>query len=80
MLLLLTRAQWCLTLCNPWTLACQAPLFMGFFQARTSEWVAISSSRGILPTQGLNPSLASAALAGRFFTTSAKRVFQSMNL
>ena len=30
----------------PWTVACQAPLSMGFFQGRILEWVAISSSRG----------------------------------
>ena len=35
-------------------------------QARILEWVAISYSRGIFPTQGLSP-----ALAGRFFTTRA---------
>ena len=29
-----------------WTVACQAPLSMGFFQAGTLEWVAISFSRG----------------------------------
>ena len=29
-----------------WTVACQAPLSMGFFQARILEWVASSSSRG----------------------------------
>ena len=29
-----------------WTVACQVPLFMGFFQARILEWVAISFSRG----------------------------------
>ena len=29
-----------------WTVAHQAPLSMGFFQARTLDWVAISSSRG----------------------------------
>ena len=28
-----------------WTVACQVPLSIGFFQARTLEWVAISSSR-----------------------------------
>ena len=35
-------------LCNPMsrTIACQASLSMGFFQARILEWVAISSSRG----------------------------------
>ena len=29
----------------------------GISQARTLEWVAIPSSRGIFPTQGLNPHL-----------------------
>ena len=29
----------------PWTIACQAPLSMGFFQTRILEWVAISFSR-----------------------------------
>ena len=31
---------------TPWTVAYQAPLFMGIFQARMLEWVAIHSSRG----------------------------------
>ena len=30
----------------PWTVACQAPLSMEFFQTRILEWGAISSSRG----------------------------------
>jgi len=38
-----------------WTAAHQAPLFMGILQTRKLEWAAISSSRGIFPTQGLNP-------------------------
>ena len=29
----------------------------GIFQARILEWVAISFSRGIFPTQGSNPGL-----------------------
>ena len=29
-----------------WAVTCQAPLPMGFFQARILEWVAIFSSRG----------------------------------
>ena len=33
-------------LATPWTVAYQAPLSMGFFQARILEWVAISYSRG----------------------------------
>ena len=31
---------------TPWTAACQAPLSVGFFQARILEWVAIPCSRG----------------------------------
>ena len=51
---------------TPWTVACQAPLFI--LQARILEQVSISSSRGSSwPSQ---PScLASPALAGGFFTT-----------
>ena len=40
-----------------WTVAHQAPLSMGILQARVLEWVAISYSRGISPTQGSNPCL-----------------------
>ena len=38
--------QSCLTLCNPWTVACQTPLSMGIIQARILEWVSLLSSRG----------------------------------
>ena len=38
--------QSCLTLCDPWTWACQTPLVCGIFQARILEWVAIPFSRG----------------------------------
>ena len=31
---------------TPWTVALQTPLSMGILQARTLEWVAMSSSRG----------------------------------
>ena len=37
--------------------ACQAPPSLGILQARIQEWVAMPSSRGIFPTQGLNPLL-----------------------
>ena len=37
-------AQSCLTLGDPWTVACQTPLPMEL-QARMLEWVAISYSR-----------------------------------
>ena len=40
------------------TVACQALLSMGFFQARILKWVAISFSRGSsLPDTGLNQRL-----------------------
>ena len=37
--------QSCLTLWNPWTAACQAPLSMGILQARILEQVPMPSSR-----------------------------------
>ena len=46
-------AQSCLTLCNP--MDC-SPIH-GIFQARILEWVAITFSRRIFLTQGLNPAL-----------------------
>ena len=51
--------QSCLTLCNP--VDCSLPHFFvcGILQARILEWVATLSSRGIFPTQGLNPCLLS---------------------
>ena len=33
---------------SPWTVASQAPLSMGFFQARILEWLAISTSKVML--------------------------------
>ena len=46
------------TLCDPMDyIARQAPLSMGILQVRTLEWVVMPSSRGIFPTQGLNPGL-----------------------
>ena len=54
---------------TPWTVACQAPLCMGFSrQEHWSQWSFPSS--GNLPNPGIElTSLASPALAGRFFTT-----------
>ena len=40
-----------------WTVARQAPLSMRILQAIILEWVAMTSSRGIFPIQGLNPGL-----------------------
>ena len=47
----------CPILCSP--IDCSLPGFSihGIFQARVLEWVAISFSRGIFLTQGLNPGL-----------------------
>ena len=43
-----------------WTVARQAPLSVGFFQARIMEWVAIFSSRGSsLPTDWIHVSCVS---------------------
>ena len=44
--------QSCPTLCNPTDYTAH-----GILQARTVEWVAFPFSRGIFPTQGLNPGL-----------------------
>ena len=62
--------QSCLTLCDPWTVACQAPLFMGF--SRQEYWSGLPfTSPEDLPDPGIKlVSLVSPALAGRFFTTS----------
>ena len=49
-----SHVRLCVTL---WTVACQAPLSMGILQVRILEWTAISFSRGIFSTQGLNLSL-----------------------
>ena len=52
-----------------WTVACQAPLFMGF--PRQEYWSGVPfPSPGDLPNPGTEPtSLASPALAGGFLTT-----------
>ena len=39
-------AQSCLTLCDPMGYSLPGSSIHGTFQARTPEWVAISSSRG----------------------------------
>ena len=54
----------------PWTVACQAPLFMEF--SRQEHWSMLPfPTPGDLPDLGLErASLASPALAGGFFTTS----------
>ena len=54
-----------------WTVACQAPLSMGF--SRQEYWSRLPCPPpGDLPDPGIEPmSLMSPALAGGFFTTSA---------
>ena len=53
---------------TPWTVARQAPLFMGFFffQARILEWVAISFSRG---SSWFRDQTCVSCIADRLFTT-----------
>ena len=62
--------QSCSSLCDPWTVAHQAPLSMGF--SRQKYWSGLPfPSPGDLPDPGTElASLMSPALAGRFFTTS----------
>ena len=65
-MLLLSHVRLLLSLC---TVACQAPLAMGF--SRQEYWSGLSfPPPGDLPNTGIKPaSAASPALAGRFFTT-----------
>ena len=53
---------------TPWTVACQAPLFMGFF--RQEYWSGLPfPPPGDLPDPGIEPaSPMSPEFAGRFFT------------
>ena len=61
--------QLCPTLCNPMAITHQTPLSMGF--SRQEYWSGLPfPSPGYLPNSGIEPmTLASPALAGRFFTT-----------
>ena len=56
------------SLVTPWTVACQAPLSVGF--SRQKYWSGLPfPSPGILSNPGIKPqSSVSPALAGRFFT------------
>ena len=49
--------QLCPTLCDPVDCSPSGSSVHGLLQARVLEWVAISFSRGIFPTQGSNPGL-----------------------
>ena len=68
--------MWCsivsdLLFATPWTVACQASLFMEFY--RQEYWSGLPfPTPGHLPNSEIEPaSLASPALASRFFTTSS---------
>ena len=50
-------AQLCLTLCDPIDCSMPDSSVLGISQARILEWVAVSFSRGIFLTRGLNPLL-----------------------
>ena len=65
--LLLCCVQLCSTLATPWTVACQAPLSVGF--SRQEYWTALPCPPpGYFPDPGIEPvSLASPVLAGGFF-------------
>ena len=54
---------------TPWTVACRAPLFIRL--SRPADWSGLPfPPSGALPDPGIKPtSLASPALAGRFFAT-----------
>ena len=56
---------------TPWTVACQAPLFMGF--SRQEQWRSLPCPPpGDLTNPGIEPTfLMLPPLAGGFFTTSA---------
>ena len=73
MLSCLTRVQLFVT---PWTVACQAPLSMGF--SRQEYWSKLPClTLGDLPNLGIKPkSLTSPILAGGFFTISTTYCFQ----
>ena len=64
-------AKLCMTLATPWTVARQAPLFVGF--SRQEYWSGLPCPpSGDFPDPGIKPaSLASLELTGGFFTTRA---------
>ena len=60
-------AQSCLTLCDPWTVAHQAPLH-GILQARILSVLPFPPPEGLLNPEIKLTSLASPALVGGLFT------------
>ena len=64
-------AQSCLTFYDPMDCSPPGSSVHGIFQARILEWIATPFSRGSSQPRDELMSLKSAALVGRFFTTSA---------
>ena len=67
--------SWCLTLCNPRTVAHQTPLPRGFPGENTGVGYHFLL-QGIFLTQGSNPGLFSPALAGRFLATREALIYK----
>ena len=67
----------CSTLCDPWTVACQASLPMGFPRQEYWSELPFPSPGGIFLTQGSNSCLMSPAVKGEFFTTEPPRISYS---
>ena len=61
----------CPALCNPWTVAYQAPLSMEFSRQEYCSGLLHPPPRDLPNPDNKPSSLMSPALAGRFFTTSA---------
>ena len=56
----------CPTVCDPWTVACQAPLSMGF--SRQEYWSGLPClPPGDLPDPGIEPTSAAPALQVGFY-------------
>ena len=62
------RAQSYPSSATPWTVACQAPLSMGFPRQEYWNWLPFPSP-GAVPNPGIKP--ASPAVAGEFFTSAS---------
>ena len=71
--------QSCPTLCDPMDHSPPGSFVHGILQARILEWVAMPSSKGSSQPRDWTVSLTFAALAGRFFTTSATWEDQNMH-
>ena len=72
-IILLMKGTYCCCVMTLWTVACQAPLSMGFLQVRILESVAMPSSR--VSSQPKNQIQVS-CIAGGFFTVLTTREAQ----